>query len=34
MGVGQVLEINEIKISIIAIKSNRILMSQNLLPFP
>ena len=29
MGVGQVLEINEIKISIISIKSNRILILQN-----
>jgi hypothetical protein len=29
MGVGQVLEIDEIEISIIAIKSNRILISLN-----
>jgi hypothetical protein len=34
MGVGQVLEIDEIKISIIAIKSNRILISQIPLLFP
>ena len=34
MGVGQVLEINEIKISIIAIKSNRILFYKSLFSFP
>jgi hypothetical protein len=34
MGVEQVLEIDEIKILIIAIKSNRILISQTPILFP